>query len=86
MNIKFFHVGNHTTYACELNEQRQVVAFATAKVHPKDQFCRRTGRVKAEGRLHSGRYRTYCLDKPLYEDFRDQEFNAFDLEQALKHE
>jgi hypothetical protein len=33
-----------------------VVVYAVAKCHERDNFCRRTGRVKAEGRLKSARY------------------------------
>lgn len=49
--------GNAVTLAMEVNEQNQVVAWAEAKCHPKDNFCKHTGRVKAAGRLQSPKYR-----------------------------
>lgn len=41
------------TYALELNEEKKAVRFATAICHHKDNFVRRTGHVKAVGRLNS---------------------------------
>lgn len=57
MKIRFIHHNHKTTYAVEVDDNDTVVAFATAKCGPEDAFCRRTGRIKATGRLNSKKYR-----------------------------
>lgn len=63
MNVIFHHHRDKSkpnggvTYAFEVNDKRQIVAFAIAKCHTKDNFCKHTGRAKAKGRLGSLRYR-----------------------------
>lgn len=37
------------------NDNRVVVHYAEAKCHERDNFCRRIGRIKSSGRLHSDR-------------------------------
>ena len=65
MDAKFIHLRNRdnnnrvtvkggTTVA--FTYENGIVRFALAKCHERDNFCRRTGRVKAEGRLKSARY------------------------------
>jgi hypothetical protein len=49
------------TIAYEEDEDHKVVTFAIARCHERDNFCRRTGRVKAEGRLKSKSARTLEL-------------------------
>ncbi len=61
--IHFHHVRDKTcpnggkTLALELNSEGLVTAYAVAWCHEKDNFCKRTGRVKSAGRLKSRRYR-----------------------------
>jgi hypothetical protein len=79
MKVRFFHVDHKSTYACEVDANNKVVAFATAHVSPHDQFCRMIGRVKSEGRLKSPRFRTVPeQDNISFQDFRDDIF-------ALEH-
>lgn len=77
MKVKFFHLRNldenerievkgGTTVAYQLNDQYQVVGFATAQCHRKDTYCKRTGRAKAGGRLKSNRYYK-ALNPPVTE-------------------
>lgn len=58
MKTKFAHVRGkrpHTVaYRVTPNGD---IEYAVAYCHPKDQYCKATGRVKAEGRLNSSRYR-----------------------------
>lgn len=64
-HVVFYHVRNvknltkgGATFAIEVDEADVVNAFAKAKCSIGDNFCRRLGRVKAEGRLNSSKYRT----------------------------
>lgn len=59
--------GQAVTVAMEVNEQKEVVGWATAKCHPKDNFCKHTGRVKSAGRLNSLRHRQVCNGTPIKE-------------------
>ncbi len=52
------------TIAAEIDDQDNVIAYAVAKCGPHDNFNRRTGRVKATGRLNSQNYRTE-LNEPI---------------------
>lgn len=42
-------------------EENGVVTFAVAKCGPRDNFCRKTGRVIAEGRYLKGKFDTIQL-------------------------
>ena len=61
--IEYHHARNGNdprggmTTAMEVNEQGEVVAFAQAMCHEKDNFCKHTGRMKAAGRLKSKKLR-----------------------------
>lgn len=62
--VIFHHVRNQkivgrggATFAMALDADRNVVAFAVAKCHLKDNFCKLTGRVKAASRLASPKRR-----------------------------
>ncbi len=48
--------GRAVTLAMAVNENNEVTAWAAATCHPKDNFCKQTGRVKAAGRLNSPRH------------------------------
>lgn len=50
-------------------------SYAAAYCHPGDNFCRRTGRVKAAGRLNSARFSLYLPNTMSEEDVRDHLFN-----------
>jgi hypothetical protein len=54
------------TLAIEMSdtEEDMIVAWAAATCHPKDNFCKATGRVKAAGRLNSPLHRILPL-KPM---------------------
>ena len=73
MKICFMHIRRSgdevnkggATVAMEVNDKNLVTAYATSWCHPHDNFCRRTGRVKAEGRLKSARYRVDASQIPL---------------------
>lgn len=71
MTIVHHHVrGAHNiTYAMKLNDEKLVVAYAYAACHPKDQFCKHTGRVKSAGRLKSDRFRTDIIPGVPIKDF-----------------
>ncbi len=45
------------TIAMLCDDEKQVVAWAAAHCHPKDNFCKHTGREKAAGRLRSRHWR-----------------------------
>jgi hypothetical protein len=60
------------TVAFEINQDGMVDAFALAKCGPSDNFCRRTGRIKAQGRLNSMRYR-----KEIYPVSKTEFLNNF---------
>lgn len=49
-----------TTYAYELDNDNNVIGYAIAKCHEKDNFCKRVGRIKAEGRMKSKKYFHAC--------------------------
>lgn len=59
---KFVHLRNldknrgGITIAYSVDEDTKVVYYAIARCNPKDNFCRRTGRVKAAGRLLSPKH------------------------------
>lgn len=55
--VRFMHHQHKTTFAVEVDENDVVLAYAKATCGPEDQFCKRVGRVKSEGRLKSPRYR-----------------------------
>jgi len=69
MKTKFVHIravnkdgivlGNGGgTVAFEIDDAGYVTRFASSICHPRDNFSRYLGRVKAEGRLQS---KTYCV-------------------------
>jgi hypothetical protein len=41
----------------DINNEPHATAWAVSRCHEKDNFCKRTGRVKSEGRLRSQHYR-----------------------------
>lgn len=41
------------TVAYQLSEDKQTLTYAVAKCHWRDQYCKKTGRIKAAGRLKS---------------------------------
>ena len=58
---------------CEITGEKRnttitVHSFATALCGPKDMFCRKTGRIKAAGRLKSDTYRAECAPPILFRD------------------
>lgn len=60
------------TYALELNDEKEIVKFAFACCHNKDNFVRHTGHVKAVGRLKSPKHckvldRVYSVDAMIDE-------------------
>ena len=74
MKIKFIHIRNAAninkggqTVALECDRHDMVHAYAVAYCHPKDNFCKRTGRIKAEGKLKS-KHSRIIVDTP--EDFK----------------
>ena len=66
MKIKFIHlrriINNEVaphggmTIAYLIDDNFNVIGFAPAKCHKHDNYSRKQGRVKAEGRLKSNRY------------------------------
>lgn len=68
MKIEFVHLRQPDspkgglTIAMECNENDQVIATASACCSIKDNFNRKTGRQKAQGRLNSPRYRKELKD------------------------
>ena len=80
MKIKFFHRRNHTldgnttvkggtTTAYVVDENNLVIGYAQAQCHEKDNFCKHTGRVKAEGRLKSPRYYNDTMERMEEKEF-----------------
>ena len=63
------------TIAIEVDENDTVLAYAEAKCHIKDNFCKRTGRVKAEGRLKSPRFRHEITEFVPFKQFLPTIFN-----------
>lgn len=74
---KFMHVRNHVgegdvetkggvtiAYTEEAVPEGIRVIFATAVCSSRDNYCRRTGRVIAEGRLQSDHYRDDLIVEP----------------------
>lgn len=64
VKIFHYHVRNKenmtkggVTFAFEVTDTDMVKAYAQAKCHIKDNFCKRTGRIKSEGRLKSMSHR-----------------------------
>jgi hypothetical protein len=77
METKIFHYRTplaQQTIACAI-ENNKVFKFAIAECHPKDQFCKHTGRVKALGRLKSDRCSSYLDEEISFEDFRKEYFD-----------
>jgi hypothetical protein len=66
-----------STTAMELNEKREVVAFAVAKCNPKDQFCKQQGRVKAAGRLNSSRFRVPLFVPVPLKEFMQNTYHQY---------
>lgn len=66
MNIKYFHFRPRNglnqvlpggfTVAYRFNDAYGHYEYAMSRCSPEDNFCRKIGRVKAEGRLRSPRY------------------------------
>jgi hypothetical protein len=58
-------------------ENDNVTQYSAAFCHPKDNYCKHTGRVKAAGRLQSGRAMTFVPPVPC---------KVVDLVQAIGEE
>ena len=78
MKTKFVHIravnkdgivlGNGGgTVAFEIDDAGYVTRFASSICHPRDNFSRYLGRVKAEGRLQSKTYCVYLNDNEIHE-------------------
>lgn len=73
METKIFHFRQadvNQTVACAIDDNKMVFKFAVANCHPKDMFCKHTGRVKALGRLKSDRCSIYVDENVTFDDFR----------------
>ncbi len=87
--IEYHHArfGKHPrggmTTAMEVNEQGQVVAFAHAMCHEKDNFCKHTGRMKAAGRLKSPKLR-FAPESPLDKNILIKELELEYLKRRFK--
>lgn len=71
MRVKFKHFRQYTTdgkisnlggrtLAAVIDDRGCVVRYATAACHPSDNFNKRMGRIKSEGRLKSESQSTLC--------------------------
>lgn len=49
--------------------------YAISFCHPKDNFCKRTGRVKAAGRMQSQRHVRYLSEIPSDKEFQNVMFH-----------
>jgi hypothetical protein len=59
---------NSGGYTIAYREVADGIEYAPAYCSPSDNFNRQTGRIKAEGRLNSDRYRRFI--KMSFEDFK----------------
>jgi len=74
MRTKFMHLRNlingkpssrgGITIAYVLNDDFNVIGFAPARCHINDNYSRKTGRIKAEGRLKSKSFFVQVKDIP----------------------
>lgn len=77
IKVRFMHIRHYqngsvmsnggATVAYNVDEKDNVHSFAVARCHEKDHYCRRTGRIKAAGRLHSKNY-LQTLPDPMPKD------------------
>lgn len=56
MKTRFIHYNHKITFAVKVDDSDLVQGYAVSKCGPQDQFCKRMGRVKSEGRLNSPRF------------------------------
>jgi hypothetical protein len=91
MKTKFIHLRDRDangralgtgggTVAYQVDDSGFVVRSAASLCHPKDNFSRYLGRVKAEGRLHSKNYCVNYMDVTLHEKEFVQELRAQGLD------
>lgn len=71
------------TFAYEVKDGK-VIKVAAASCHDKDNFCKKTGRIKAEGRLKSAYYSKEVLPPETEESFRRNTYEYWQ-EIAKKH-
>lgn len=70
MQVIFHHRRDKTksrggaTVAMLTDEDKNVLSWAVALCHPKDNFCKHTGRMKAAGRLRSA-WQNHPLTVPV---------------------
>lgn len=63
MKIAYHHIRPSTrpgfTVAMQVDDDNHVHLYAVAVCHPKDNFCKKTGRMKATFKLQSPNHRCY---------------------------